>query len=53
MNEERFEAAEQLWAVVGFTILLSILLHGTTVTPVMRFLDRRRHAQGVLPLEAE
>ncbi|MBZ9678688.1 cation:proton antiporter [Mesorhizobium sp. ES1-1] len=32
--------AERLWAVVGLTILLSILMHGLTVTPIMRRLDR-------------
>jgi NhaP-type Na+/H+ or K+/H+ antiporter len=53
LNEEHFEGAEELWAVLGFTILVSILLHGTTVTPVMGYLDERRRAQGVLPLEAD
>jgi NhaP-type Na+/H+ or K+/H+ antiporter len=28
--------------VTGFIILVSIVLHGVTVTPVMRNLDRRR-----------
>lgn len=31
--------AERLWAIVGLVALLSILLHGLTVTPVMRRLD--------------
>ncbi|MCW8087350.1 cation:proton antiporter [Sabulicella glaciei] len=53
LNEERFEAAEELWAVIGFTVLVSILLHGATVTPAMRWLDRRRQAQGTLPLESD
>jgi sodium/hydrogen antiporter len=52
LNEARFEVAERLWAVLGFTVLLSIALHGVTVTPAMRHLDRRRRVQGVLPLEA-
>ena len=52
LNEEPFEGAAELWAVLGFTVLVSILLHGTTVTPAMRYLDQRRRAQGVLPLEA-
>ena len=53
LNEERFEGAEELWAVLGFTVLVSIVLHGTTVTPAMNHLDRRRRgAQGVLPLGA-
>lgn len=36
-----FPAAE-LWAVVGFTIVLSVGVHGITATPVMRRLDRLR-----------
>lgn len=36
------EGSDRLWAVVGLIILLSILMHGVTVTPVMRLLDRRR-----------
>lgn len=40
LNHERFPAAERLWAIVGLVILLSILLHGLTVTPIMRRLDR-------------
>jgi NhaP-type Na+/H+ or K+/H+ antiporter len=30
---------------LGFTVLLSVLLHGTTVTPFMAHLDRRRERQ--------
>jgi len=30
----------RLWAIAGLVILISILMHGLTVTPVMRFLDR-------------
>lgn len=45
--------AEHLWAIVGLIILLSILLHGLTVTPIMRSLDERRgvdpEAKGVPP----
>ncbi|MFA9444650.1 cation:proton antiporter [Egicoccus sp. AB-alg6-2] len=33
-----------LWAVVGFTIVLSVIVHGAAATPVMRWLDRRRQA---------
>ncbi|MFA6157394.1 cation:proton antiporter [Mesorhizobium sp.] len=42
--------ADRLWAVVGLTILLSILMHGLTVTPIMRRLDR---SQGRDPDEHE
>ena len=32
--------AARLWGIVGLVILFSILLHGLTVTPIMRSLDR-------------
>lgn len=35
-----FEKPDLLWSVIGLTVLISILLHGATVTPVMRYLDR-------------
>jgi NhaP-type Na+/H+ or K+/H+ antiporter len=35
-----FAQLEQLWATVGFTIALSVLVHGVTATPVMKRLDR-------------
>ncbi|HVK41111.1 MAG TPA: cation:proton antiporter [Phenylobacterium sp.] len=41
-NHAPFEGAERLWAIVGLIVLLSILLHGLTVTPIMRKLDRHR-----------
>ena len=33
-------AAEELWALVGFVVLLSIILHGVSSSPVMDTLDR-------------
>jgi NhaP-type Na+/H+ or K+/H+ antiporter len=36
-----FERTDLLWATAGLTVLISILLHGITVTPVLRALDRR------------
>ncbi|TPG56852.1 sodium:proton antiporter [Roseomonas nepalensis] len=51
LNEEHFAEAEALWATLGFTVLVSILLHGTTVTPAMRFLDRRRRRVAGQPEE--
>jgi NhaP-type Na+/H+ or K+/H+ antiporter len=38
----QFQAPDLLWSTVGLTILISIVLHGSTVTPVMRYLDRRQ-----------
>ncbi|MFD3539156.1 cation:proton antiporter [Streptomyces sp. NPDC058662] len=38
--------AEELWAVVTFTVLLSVLLHGITATPVTARLDSAEEAGG-------
>jgi len=40
LNHIDLEVGERLWAIVGLVALLSILLHGLTVTPVMRQIDR-------------
>ncbi|MDN3567141.1 cation:proton antiporter [Paeniroseomonas aquatica] len=50
-NAARFPEMAELWAVVGLTVLISVGLHGMTVTPAMRWLDGRRRRQGVLALE--
>lgn len=42
LGRHPFDHQDYLWAVVGLIVLVSILLHGTTVTPVMRRLDRKR-----------
>lgn len=42
LNHMPVEGAERLWAIVGLVVLLSILLHGLTVTPIMRLLDKSR-----------
>lgn len=44
LNHESFEAPDLLWATLGLIVLISIILHGATVTPVMRHLDRRRQS---------
>lgn len=49
-NAARFPEMAELWAVVGLTVLISVGLHGVTVTPVMRRLDSRRRRQGELVL---
>jgi NhaP-type Na+/H+ or K+/H+ antiporter len=44
-NAAEFGAeAEFLFAVVGFVVLVSILLHGITSTPTMRYLERKWQA---------
>lgn len=42
INHMPMAGAERLWGIVGLVVLLSILLHGLTVTPIMRSLDERR-----------
>lgn len=41
LNRMELAEADRLWAIIGITVLFSILLHGLTVTPVMRLLDRQ------------
>ncbi len=40
LNHANFGHEERLWALVALVALFSIFLHGLTVTPVMRRLDR-------------
>ncbi len=42
LNRMEVGAAEQLWGLVGLIVLMSVLLHGLTVTPIMRALDRQQ-----------
>lgn len=42
LHRAEFGNADLLWSTAGFIILVSIVLHGITVTPVMQRLDRRR-----------
>lgn len=40
-----FEQQKLIWSTSAFIILISIILHGITVTPVMRFIDRDRQVR--------
>ena len=42
LNHMEVAGAERLWAILGLVVLLSVLMHGLTVTPVMRLLDRKQ-----------
>jgi NhaP-type Na+/H+ or K+/H+ antiporter len=42
VNEERFPRASVVWAVSVTTILVSIVVHGVSATPVLKRLDARR-----------
>ena len=41
LSKHDFPQARELWAITGFTVLTSIVLHGALATPVMNWLDRR------------
>lgn len=53
LNREAFARPEYLWSVTSLVILVSILLHGATVTPVMRQLDHLRARRHGLPLASQ
>ncbi len=42
LGQAAFVRADLLWATVSFTVLVSIVVHGVTASPVLRTLDRRR-----------
>ena len=44
LNHAEFADAELLWAIVAAITAASVVLHGLSVTPAMRRLDRRRAA---------
>ena len=41
-GETDFGYDQLLWSTLAFTIVLSVLVHGVTATPVMRWLERTR-----------
>lgn len=40
-KEAKFPYADELWTIVTFTILLSIVVHGLTATRVMKYMEAR------------
>lgn len=42
LGQAEFEQPEILWVTVCLVVLASIVMHGVTVTPIMRRLDRQR-----------
>jgi NhaP-type Na+/H+ or K+/H+ antiporter len=51
-HKEAFEQTGMIWSTVALIVLISIVLHGVTVTPTMKLIDRRRQA-GITEREAE
>ncbi|GAB3194425.1 NhaP-type Na+/H+ or K+/H+ antiporter [Pontibacter aydingkolensis] len=45
-----FADANQLWSVVGFIVMVSVIIHGFTATKTMGYLDRRRKVK-LIPKE--
>ena len=42
VNHGVFATSERLWAITGLVVLTSIVVHGVTATPAMRWFDRAR-----------
>ncbi|MFG1609990.1 cation:proton antiporter [Actinoplanes sp. NPDC049265] len=42
LTHAKFPQTDLLWATVGFVVLVSVVLHGVAVTPVMRLLDQSK-----------
>ena len=42
VNHAEFASSERLWAIGSLVVLISVLVHGITATPAMRWLDRSR-----------
>ncbi|MDB5662473.1 MAG: sodium:proton antiporter [Sphingomonas bacterium] len=53
LNHMTIQGGERLWAIVGLVVLCSILLHGLTVTPIMRELDRQQGRDPDADVEAD
>lgn len=52
LNQTAFPDAARLWSIIRLVVLMSIVLHGVTVTPALHVLDRWqrrrvRDSQGV------
>lgn len=46
LGQADFDEPQLLWVTVCLVVLVSIVLHGMTVTPVMRWVDRRHARRG-------
>jgi NhaP-type Na+/H+ or K+/H+ antiporter len=49
-GKAKFDKADIVWATVFIIILMSVVLHGIAVTPVMRWIDRRRGVDSNRPM---
>lgn len=44
-NSEYFPEIDMIWSVVNFTMLVSVLLHGLSVLPILNWVDRKREKE--------
>lgn len=44
IQAQKFESLDIVWSTAALTITISIVLHGVTVTPIMRLIDRRQRS---------
>jgi sodium/hydrogen antiporter len=42
LGQAQFEQGQTLWVTVSLVVLISVIIHGVAVTPVMAYIDRRR-----------
>jgi NhaP-type Na+/H+ or K+/H+ antiporter len=49
LNSATFPNADRLWALIAFTVVVSIVVHGTTATVVTSRLDARRSGEQASP----
>jgi NhaP-type Na+/H+ or K+/H+ antiporter len=49
LDKINFAEANELWSVVGFIVMVSIILHGITATKVIQMLDLERKKVGHIP----
>ncbi|WP_318246575.1 hypothetical protein WGT02_25265 (plasmid) [Rhizobium sp. T1470] len=47
-----FERLDVIWATVFLIILISVVVHGVAVTPVMRWIDSERGVDAMRPIKA-
>jgi sodium/hydrogen antiporter len=52
LRKEQFEKVDVVWSTVALIILISIVIHGVTVTPVMGLIDRRQR-RGIAARESK
>ncbi|RAU84134.1 cation:proton antiporter [Pontibacter arcticus] len=53
LDEAEFAEAGQLWSIVGFVVMVSIILHGITASWAIRGLDKERKQEGRPVLETD